>query len=66
MKKVSKMVVVVASLLLAVGLSACGKWQSSQTQSSTSATSQMKKADKAKKSTKQKLSAPLLLARLPN
>ena len=63
MKKVSKMV---ASLLLAVGLSACGKWQSSQTQSSTSATSQMKKVDKAKKSTKQRLSAPLLLARLPN
>lgn len=56
MKKVSKMVVVVASLVLAVGLSACGKGQSSQTQSSTSATSQVKKADKAKKSTKTKTS----------
>ncbi len=43
MKKVSKMVVVVASLVLAVGLSACGKGQSSQTQSSTSATSHVKK-----------------------
>ncbi|KLN91368.1 hypothetical protein ABM135_06230 [Enterococcus cecorum] len=43
MKKVSKMVVVLASLVLAVGLSACGKGQSSQTQSSTSATSQVKK-----------------------
>ncbi|NLJ94411.1 MAG: hypothetical protein GX326_02795 [Clostridiaceae bacterium] len=39
----SKIVVVVASLVLAVGLSACGKGQSSQTQSSTSATSQVKK-----------------------
>lgn len=56
MKKVSKMVVVVASLVLAVGLSACGKRQSNQTQSSTSATSQVKKADKAKKSTKTKTS----------
>lgn len=56
MKKVSKMVVVVASLVLAVGLSACGKGQSNQTQSSTSATSQVKKADKAKKSTKTKTS----------
>lgn len=37
------MVVVVASLLLAVGLSACGKGQSNQTQSSTNATSQVKK-----------------------
>ena len=54
MKKVSKMVVVVASLVLAVGLSACDKGQSNQTQSSTSATSQVKKADKAKKSTKTK------------
>lgn len=50
------MVVVVASLLLAVGLSACGKGQSNQTQSSTNATSQVKKADKAKKSTKTKTS----------
>ena len=56
MKKVSKIVVVVASLVLAVGLSACGKGQSNQTQSSTSATSQVKKADKAKKSTKTKTS----------
>lgn len=54
MKKVSKMVVVVASLVLAVGLSACGKGQSSQTQSSTSATSQVKKkkSDKSSQTSK--------------
>lgn len=54
MKKVSKIVVVVTSLVLAVGLSACGKGQSSQTQSSTSATSQVKKkkSDKSSQTSK--------------
>lgn len=53
MKKVSKCVVLLASLVLCLGLSACGKGQSSQTQSSTSATSQVKKkSDKSSQTSK--------------